>query len=242
MSDNDFRLKGSVVTTVLLEVRTPNVDQIELGLKEKIAQVPQFFDQAPLIIDISACSESITLDLMQALVDRCRALGLAVIGWRSSESSIPSWRFDCQLPLLPNANSRNIRSKPEAPVPAKDPDVVIKTVVEEVEVSQPTKIITKPVRSGQQIYSSGDLVVMSQVSAGAEVLAEGNIHVYGALRGRALAGVKGNSEARVFCKSLEAELVAIAGNFMLSDALQKIIWKDAAQVLLVDDTLEIAPL
>lgn len=242
MSDNDFRLKGSVVTTVLLEVRVPNVDQIELGLKEKISQVPQFFDQVPLIIDLNACINEVTLESMQVLIDRCRQLGLAVIGWRCAEDDIPSWRFDCPLPLLPNAKSRSISSKSEAPTPAKDPDVVIRTVVEEIEVSQPTKIITKPVRSGQQIYASGDLVVMSQVSAGAEVLAEGNIHVYGALRGRALAGVKGNAEARVFCKSLEAELVAIAGNFMLSDALQKIIWKDAAQVLLVDDTLEIAPL
>ena len=80
------------------------------------------------------------------------------------------------------------------------------------------------------------------MSAGAEVLADGNIHVYGALRGRALAGVKGDVEARIFCKSMEAELVSIAGNFMLSDALRNIVWKDGAQVLLVDDSLEIVPL
>lgn len=242
MSDNDFRLKGSVVTTVLLEVKSPNLEQIELGLKEKIAQVPQFFNQAPLIIDISQCSASLELANFQGLIKICRELGLAVIGWRAPEEAIPAWRFNCDLPLLPNANSRQINIKNETPAPAKDPHVVIKTVVEEREVSQPTKMITKPVRSGQQIYSSGDLVVLSQVSAGAEVLAEGNIHIYGALRGRALAGVKGNTSARIFCKNMEAELVAIAGNFMLSDALQKIIWKDAAQVLLVDETLEIASL
>ncbi|SBS31960.1 Septum site-determining protein MinC [Marinomonas aquimarina] len=240
MSDNDFRLKGSVVTTVLLEVKSPNLEQIELGLKEKIAQVPQFFNQAPLIIDISQCS--LSLAQFQGLISLCRELGLAVIGWRAADDAIPAWRQDCQLPLLPNANSRQINIKSETPAPAKDPHVVIKTVVEEREVSQPTKMITKPVRSGQQIYSSGDLVVLSQVSAGAEVLAEGNIHIYGALRGRALAGVKGDTSARIFCKNMEAELVAIAGNFMLSDALQKIIWKDAAQVLLVDETLEIASL
>lgn len=242
MSDNDFRLKGSVVTTVLLEVKSLNLEQIELGLKEKITQVPQFFNQAPLIIDISQCSTSISLVQFKDLVKICRELGLAVIGWRAVEDAIPVWRFDLDLPLLPNANSRQINIKSETPAPAKDPHVVIKTVVEEREVFQPTKMITKPVRSGQQIYSSGDLVVLSQVSAGAEVLAEGNIHIYGALRGRALAGVKGDTSARIFCKNMEAELVAIAGNFMLSDALQKIIWKDAAQVLLVDETLEIASL
>ncbi|MCC4275156.1 septum site-determining protein MinC [Marinomonas communis] len=242
MSDNDFRLKGSVVTTVVLEVKTSNLDQIIKGLKDKIAQVPQFFDQAPLIIDISQIASSVTLDFFTALVDSCRGQGLAVIGWRTSQEAIPTWRLDCELPMLPNANSRQINIKSETTAPAQDPQVVVKTVIEEREVSQPTKVITKPVRSGQQIYASGDLVVLSQVSAGAEVLAEGNIHIYGALRGRALAGVKGDSSARIFCKNMEAELVAIAGNFMLSDALQKIIWKDAAQVLLVEDTLEIASL
>ncbi|MBJ7549479.1 septum site-determining protein MinC [Marinomonas ostreistagni] len=242
MSDTDFRLKGSVVTTVLLEVRTSNLGQIIKGLEEKIAQVPQFFDQAPLIIDISHEAISISLDVFNDLIKSCRELGLAVIGWRTAQDSIPSWRFDCELPLLPNSNTRSINFRNESPAPAQDPEVVVKTVIEEREVTQPTKVITKPVRSGQQIYAQGDLVVLSQVSAGAEVLAEGNIHIYGALRGRALAGVKGDSSARIFCKTMEAELVAIAGNFMLSDALQKIIWKDAAQVLLVDDTLEIASL
>ncbi len=73
-------------------------------------------------------------------------------------------------------------------------------------------------------------------------MAEGNIHIYGALRGRALAGIKGDTQARIFCRSMEAELVSVAGNFMLSDALQNIIWKDTAQVLLVDDALEIVSL
>ena len=71
------------------------------------------------------------------------------------------------------------------------------------------------------------------------MLADGSIHVYGALRGRALAGVKGDSNARIFCRSMEAELVSIAGNFILSDALQKILWKESAQVLLNDENLDV---
>lgn len=241
MSDTDFRLKGSVVTTVVLEVRCLNVEQIVQGLKEKIAQVPQFFNQAPLIVDFCAC-ESVSYESFSQLIGRCRELGLAVMGWRAPESGIPSWRTDALLPMLPNASNRKLNIKSEESAPATDPHVVIKTVVEERDVSQPTKLITKPVRSGQQIYAPGDLIVVSQVSAGAEVLAEGNIHIYGALRGRALAGIKGDTQARIFCRSMEAELVSVAGNFMLSDALQNIIWKDTAQVLLVDDALEIVSL
>ena len=85
----------------------------------------------------------------------------------------------------------------------------------------PTKFITTPVRSGQQVVSKGgDLIVSAAVSAGAELLADGHIHVYGALRGRALAGISGDKTARIFCQSLEAELVSIAGFYRLSDAIQ----------------------
>jgi septum site-determining protein MinC len=83
-----------------------------------------------------------------------------------------------------------------------------------------TVLITKPIRSGQRIYSHGDLIVLAQVGAGAEILAEGNIHVYGTLRGRALAGVQGNVDARIFCSDLQAELISIAGHYKISDDIQ----------------------
>lgn len=105
------------------------------------------------------------------------------------------------------------------------------------------KIISAPVRSGQQIYApGGDLIVLAPVSAGAELLADGNIHVYGALRGRALAGVKGNTEARVFCQSQEAELISIAGCFMVDEDLRSDHWKQAVQVTLSDEKLKIQSL
>ncbi|MGH1374376.1 MAG: septum site-determining protein MinC [Cellvibrionaceae bacterium] len=105
------------------------------------------------------------------------------------------------------------------------------------------KIISTPVRSGQQIYAAGgDLIVLAPVSAGAELLADGNIHVYGALRGRALAGVKGNTKARVFCQSQEAELISIAGCFMVDEDLRSDHWKQAVQVTLSEDRLTIQSL
>ncbi|GAA0824805.1 MAG: septum site-determining protein MinC [Marinomonas sp.] len=241
MTDSSFQLKGSVVTTVLLEIQTLSLQSIVAQLKEKIDQVPHFFNQAPIIIDLSKVEQDIPFDEFESLVDSLNGLGLGVIGWRCAQENKPHWSGDVTIPLLPASKTRPIHV-PEPVSAPSSPDVVVKTVVEERLVPQSAKIITKPIRSGQQVYAEGDLIILAQVSAGAEVLADGNIHVYGALRGRALAGVKGDSDARIFCKSMEAELVSIAGNFMLTDALQKIVWKEAAQVLLVDDSLEIIPL
>ncbi|MBL4867498.1 MAG: septum site-determining protein MinC [Pseudomonadales bacterium] len=101
-------------------------------------------------------------------------------------------------------------------------------------ISTASKIVAKPVRSGQQVYApGGDLIILAPVSAGAEVLADGNIHVYGPLRGRALAGVKGNTDARIFCHSLEAELISIAGHYKVSEDLRsQPLWKQPMQARL----------
>ena len=111
----------------------------------------------------------------------------------------------------------------------------------EAEVKQPTKplptkVISRPVRSGQQIYAEGsDLILLASVSEGAEILADGHIHVYGTLRGRALAGVKGDTSARIFCQQMEAELVSIAGQFVMNDTLRGHCWKQSAQVFLDEE-------
>jgi len=241
MTDSGFQLKGSVVTTILLEIRSFSLEGIVTQLEKKIAQVPNFFNQAPIIIDLSKMKRGIRIEDFEALITAVSTLGLSVIGWRCDPDSLPVWHAQVSIALLPASKARAINMAPVTSAEVS-PDVVVKTVVEEKLIPQATKVITKPIRSGQQVYAEGDLIVLTQVSAGAEVLADGNIHVYGALRGRALAGVKGDTEARIFCKSMEAELVSIAGNFMLSDALQKIIWKDSAQVYLADEQLEVVPL
>ncbi|MBJ7554729.1 septum site-determining protein MinC [Marinomonas spartinae] len=241
MTDLGFQLKGSVVTTILLEIQTLSLESIVAQLREKIEQVPHFFNQAPIIIDLSKLKQDLPLDAFDTLIISLADLGLGVIGWRCDQENKPVWFSQAKIPMLPASKARPILV-PEATPKDTGPDVVVKTVVEERLVPQATKVITKPIRSGQQVYAEGDLIILTQVSAGAEVLADGNIHVYGALRGRALAGVKGDTQARIFCKSLEAELVSIAGNFMLSDALRKIIWKEPAQVVLIDDSLDITPL
>ncbi|MGH8445862.1 MAG: septum site-determining protein MinC, partial [Solimonas sp.] len=106
-----------------------------------------------------------------------------------------------------------------------------------------TRIITEPVRSGQQIYvADGDLIVTSTVSPGAEVVADGCVHIYGALRGRAIAGARGEATARVFCRRFEAELVAVAGVYAVAEQMQGDLRGKPAQVVLVDGKLKIEKL
>lgn len=109
---------------------------------------------------------------------------------------------------------------------------------------RPTKLVTTPVRGGVQIYAAGgDLIVLAPVSPGAELLADGNIHVYGPMRGRALAGVKGDTSARIFCQQLGAELVSIAGNYKVAEDLRRSPqWGQAVHVSLSGDVLNITRL
>lgn len=105
-------------------------------------------------------------------------------------------------------------------------------------MSVATRVITTPIRSGQTVYArDGDLLVLSHVSPGAEIIADGHIHVYGSLRGRALAGAKGNMDARLFCRSLDAELVAVAGTYMVSDEVDKKLKGKPVQVFMRDGKL-----
>ena len=111
-------------------------------------------------------------------------------------------------------------------------------------MARPSKVITTPIRGGQQVYAQGgDLIVLAPVSAGAELLADGNIHVYGPMRGRALAGIKGDRTARIFCQQLGAELLSIAGQYKVAEDLRRDpLWGEAVHVSLSGDVLNITRL
>jgi len=111
-------------------------------------------------------------------------------------------------------------------------------------MTEASKMISQPIRSGQRTYAKGgDLVLLGAVNAGAEVMADGNLHIYAPLRGRALAGLDGNTESRIFCQSMEAELVAIAGNYrVFEDNIPAEIYRKPVQIFLEGEQLKIVPL
>lgn len=239
MQDVEFQLKGTAITLVVLAISRYNATGLREQLKEKIEQAPQFFESSPLLINLDKLENPDELKKPQSLVKDCRELGLQPIGFSGVPELLQAAVMSTGLPILPTPNERALKipktASPEVKV-ERVVETVIEHIVEEKLVQRQSKVITRPIRSGQQIYAEGaDLIVLSQVSEGAEVLADGHIHIYGTLRGRALAGVKGDESARIFCQQLEAELVSIAGNFMLQDSLPKNLHKKAAQISLQGD-------
>lgn len=239
MLDVEFQLKGTAITLVVLALTRYNVKGLREQLKEKIDQAPQFFESSPLLINLDKLENPDELETPQSLVKDCREMGLQPIGFSGVPDILYAAIASTGLPILPTPSERALKvpktATPEVKV-ERVVETVIEHIVEEKLVQRQSKLITRPIRSGQQIYAEGaDLIILSQVSEGAEVLADGHIHIYGTLRGRALAGVKGDESARIFCQQLEAELVSIAGNFMLQDSLPKSLHKKAAQISLQGD-------
>lgn len=240
-----FQLKGSMLAITVLELARNDLDGLDRQLAAKVAQAPNFFSNTPLVLALDklpAGEGSVDLPGMMRI---CRQHGLRTLAIRASRIEDIAAAIAIDLPVLPPSGARERPvdpveiepvKKPE-PAPAPPPPPPEPTV-------RPTKIITSPVRGGQQIYAQGgDLVVVSAVSPGAELLADGNIHVYGPMRGRALAGIKGNTKARIFCQQMTAELVSIAGQYKVSEDLRRDpLWGAGVQVSLSGDVLNITRL
>ncbi len=236
-----FQLKSTTVSLTALELAYFDTESFEAALREKIRQAPGFFRDIPIIISLERYEgPTKELDFFK-LLGICRRHNIHVVGVRGGDDDQRRLARHASLALLPGTGRRDrdtAEPEPETVAP------------QEESPSQPAgtspaaaRIITQPVRSGQQVYApEGDLIVLAPVQAGAEVLAAGNIHVYGPLRGRALAGVHGLDTARVFCQSLEAELVSIAGHYKISEDLQENGWKIPSQIQLRDDLLVVTPL
>ena len=234
-TEASFKLKGSRVTMTILELYRYDYQSFNATLATAINSAPDFFNQTPVILSLEKCDQHGFIDFIE-LGELCREYGLVPVAIRGGSEEQTLAANVAGLPMLPAAS-----------VSGRSSESAAETVtVREVEVQVPVsanKLITTPIRSGQQVYApGGDLVVLAPVSAGAEILADGNIHVYGPLRGRALAGVKGDTEARIFCQSLEAELISIAGNYKVNEDLQKEHWKEGIQARLEGDQLVITPL
>jgi septum site-determining protein MinC len=238
MTDACFQLKGSVFTTIILELYQYSRENFTQQLKDKISQAPGFFHQSPVVISLEKISDDATEIDFAELLDICRQFGLQPMAFKCTKSHFKSAINATGLTLLSDTAARTSDQKP---LPEASTRQASTPVDEKKLAPRKSKIVTRPVRSGQQVYSEGaDLIILSQVSEGAEVLADGNIHIYGTLRGRALAGINGDTSARVFCQKLEAELISIAGNFILSDFMRKQAWQQAVQVYLDEQTLHIA--
>ncbi|MDX2345383.1 MAG: septum site-determining protein MinC [Legionella sp.] len=224
-----FKLKGRLYTLTVLQVLDADTAGFNLQLKELIAEAPRLFEAAPIILDCSGVPEA-TVDLA-ALCQCVRGHGLFPIAVQGGSALFHERAAALGLATL---NSSAIHDK-RVTSTANSTKATKNKVPSPPEIV--TKLITKPVRSGQQVVSQGDLIVAASVGRGAELLAEGNIHVYGTLRGRVLAGISGNTTARIFCQSFDPELVAIAGVYRLPETIETCL--KPCQVLLKNDRIDI---
>ncbi len=228
-----FKLKGRLYTLTVLQLLTVDGDFFAQQLAEIVAKAPKLFEYTPVVLD---CSKIADLALnsqqfnLQSFCDSMRKLGLLAIAIQGGNA----WLKMCaQVQGLGVLNSSDNQDKPvlHETTPA----------AQAVSTVSKTKLLTTPIRSGQQVVNKGgDLVITSTVSRGAELLADGNIHVYGALRGRALAGISGDKSARIFCQSLDAELLSIAGFYRLSDSIEPM--PDPCVIFIQDDRIQIESL
>lgn len=228
--------KSSLFSVPVLSLASNDLILIEQLLNEKVKLAPEFFKHSPVVVDLNEVNKKqLALDF-EDLVTVIRKTGLFTIGIRSSNDIQQAQAIKLGIPIN-TAPTSDVKIESSKSKPIKAP-----VDNEFITDNSNTIMITKPVRSGQRIYSYGDLIVLAQVGAGAELLAEGNIHVYGTLRGRALAGVQGNTEARIFCSDLQAELISIAGNYKISDDIHGAIANTPVQIYLQKNTLIVKPI
>ena len=230
-----LEFKSTSFSTPVLVLYSLELKQIELSLKEKIAQAPEFFKNTPLIIDLKDCNrEDQAIDILE-LIKCLQQNKLCPIGISGGNDEQIEQALEHHIPTH-NIRSTNLNSSTSAhKLTSEKPQD--KPATEEIAPPVENMLVNHPIRSGQRIYAKGDLTIISHVSAGAEVMAEGNIHIYGALRGRALAGIQGNTESRIFCSDLQAELISIAGHYKISEEFDKTEHPQPTQVFLQEQAL-----
>lgn len=215
-----FEIKSANLPLVALLLKSNDLSQLSSEWAQRFGDIPDFFDHDPLVIDLAPLAQDIQAVDFPALIALLRQTRLAPVAVKGGNATLMAQALAAGLTAAPDA----------VPMMAGAPQVetvvqeVVREVVREVQVPataavQPgAMVIDKPLRSGQQVYAKGrDLVVLSMVNPGAEVIADGHIHVYAPLRGKAIAGARGNTEARIFTLCLEAELISIAGVYRTSD-------------------------
>jgi len=242
-------LKIGQVGIANLRVRRLDVERLAAEMRERVKSAPKLFDRAAVILDFGGLSEIPDAATLNELDRQLREAGVLPVAIAYGTSAIESLSRKVGLPLLAKFRAGYERkgtdtSATEAVPPgASVADESAPASVAPAKAAEPGLVHTKPVRSGQQVYAQQrDLVVCATVGAGAEAIADGSIHVYGALRGRALAGAGGWNQARIFCREFHAELVAVAGTYKVLDEIPKNLLGKAVQIWLDKEQLRIEEL
>ena len=245
-----FEIKSANLPLVALRLRTPSLPDLAAALAERYGDLPDFFDHDPLVLDAAALAEDAPAPDMAALLALLRGHRLTPVAvrggpaaWREAALAAGlAWTPEVTLPREPEGSDPKVAPSPaEAPVAPAQPraDLPAEASIASVPApALPALVVDRPLRSGQRVYARGrDLVLLAMVNPGAEVVADGHIHVWAPLRGRAIAGARGLTEARILSLCMEPELVSIAGVYRTCETpLPGVGWSGTAQIRLASDT------
>jgi len=246
MADASIEFKGSSFTLTVLHFKTSKLIDIRTDLEKKVNQAPDFFYLVPVVVSIEQLEGNVDYQAIKNIIEEFNFTFVGFTGSIAKEQRklIRELGFSFVNTAKANVSQKPVIEEPEIVV--KEPIVVaekpIEAAVEAEANSYSDKVHRGQIRSGQQVYAKDqNLVIIGSVSAGAEVIADGSIHVYGSLRGKAIAGAKGHHRAQIYCQDFEAEMVSINGNYMLSESMEK-YWGDPIYIQLTDSELTLSKL
>jgi septum site-determining protein MinC len=250
-------LKIGQVGIANLRVRTLDVDRLADEMRERVARAPKLFARAAVVLDFGGLAAMPDTETARALIEALHGAGVIPVALAYGTAENDALAAELGLPVLAKFRARYESDGNAAPPPAPPPPDASTAGAEPAKAAgkpsaagqespglgSPGLIQAAPVRSGQQVYAANrDLTVLSSVGAGAEAIADGSIHIYGPLRGRALAGALGNESARIFCREFHAELVAVAGHYKVLEDVPAELRGKPVQVWLEKDELKMAVL
>jgi septum site-determining protein MinC len=256
-ANNAFELKAATFTLPVIRLLGLDMDAVEAQLQPKVEQAPGFFRNTPVVIDLAELSDVDGEVGFPQLVGLLRGLGMIPVGVRGGSVAQNEAAKAMELAILGDATRPRRRSDaddPSSEQPLAAPQHTAPAgrggehstagpSAPAAKVPTASTLIDRPVRSGQRIYAAGgDLTVIAPVSSGAELMADGNIHIYAPMRGRVIAGLKGDAQARIFCQDLQAELVSVAGHYRVSENIPAELKGKRVQVFLDHEVLRIEPM
>ena len=219
-----FEIKSANLPLVALRLQSPDMEALARDMAQRFGDIPDFFEHDPLVIDLSPLEVPAFADAaidFNILLTLLRRYQLVPIAFKGGTPALVQAALAAGLTAAADAQVLQAKTQPSAGEASPHAQVLAPLAATPVQSPMPNLgalIVDKPLRSGQQVYARGrDLVVLAMVNPGAEVIADGSIHVYASLRGRAIAGARGNVDARIFALALDAELLSIAGVYRTSD-------------------------
>ena len=229
-----LEFKGRMLMMTVLHLKALDPKALHQQVSQRLEEAAQWLLDAPVVVDVANPETVDQVDLLAA-VDTLRGLGVNLVALARNA------HLDVETAAMLGLGSISLSGGRDLPRDSDKGGKAASQPAPEAPASE-TRVIDQPVRSGQQIYSRGDLIVLAPVSTGAELMAEGHIHVYSKLRGRALAGVRGDGDARIFCRDLDAELVSIAGHYRVAEDLPDALRGKAVHISLDGDAMQFTEL